>query len=89
MGEIAYYRSKLALELYTLTLSRTLPPNVKVVSLHPGVIILDHARRALSGSVPKRLLFLLLSPFIWYFFKNEWYGAQTTLECVVSDFETL
>ena len=85
----AYSLSKLALVLFTRELQRRFDEEglrAKAVSVHPGLVRTDISRNIISNGFFKFLEFLV-EPMFWIFFKTPAQGAQSTLQCVLEDFE--
>ncbi|KAL4428925.1 hypothetical protein ABPG74_017515 [Tetrahymena malaccensis] len=85
-----YPQSKLANSLFATELvDRLKGTDTKVVSLHPGVIKTGIYQHNFSQLPFGRLIGVLLYPISLLCFKNEYYGAQTTLTCCYEDFNKL
>lgn len=77
----SYYQSKLANVLFTRELAVKLKgTGVTTYALHPGVIRTELGRHIFSNLWKK----LMIIPF-FFFFKNPWQGAQTTIYCAVDE----
>ena len=75
--------------LFTNVLSKKFEnSNVKVCSLSPGIVRTDIAQHFFDSWI-LRIIFTLGYPLYWYFTKNSWYGAQTTLHCALMPFNIL
>ena len=90
-GFQAYSMSKLSNVYFTRQLAKKLEEkgidNVKVVSLHPGVVRTELGRYMMTG-----WKWFMMSPIIPLFFlcsKPVWYGAQTQLHCALCPFAEL
>ena len=89
----AYAMSKLANVYFTKHVASSILPsdpalrNVKIVSLHPGVVRTELGRYMMTGW--KKLAMPLFYPVFWLFTKPVWYGAQTQLHCALCPFEEL
>ena len=82
----AYNRSKLALVLFTLELTKQLKgTNVLCFSLHPGVIRTELVETHFRKLSLLTILYKVLYPIWVMFSKNSKQGAQTTIYCAVSD----
>lgn len=78
-----YGQSKLANIIFSKELQKRLDAekvDIKVVSLHPGVVRTELGRNLATGF---KIGIYALYPFWWYFTKNPEQGAQTTLHCVL------
>jgi hypothetical protein len=51
--------------------------NVKVVSLHPGVVRTELGRYMYGDSLWKKVRLLFIYPIFWFFTKTPTQGAQT------------
>ena len=83
-----YTQSKLCNLLLTHELAKRLSTssNVTVNALHPGVIRTELGRYlSLSYGWIVNVFEILLTPFVYWFFKSAYEGAQTTIYCVVSE----
>lgn len=84
-GLTVYGQSKLANVLFAKELqSRVNPNEVKVFSLHPGVIKTEIAR-----DYEEKWYFKMVLPIYSWFQKTPLEGAQTTLYCALEDFDKL
>jgi len=88
--DAAYYRSKLANVVFTKELQRRVADsNIKVVSLHPGVVTTELTRyidEKWYFRIPNQVIF---GPLLRVFGKTPLQGAQTTLYCALEDHEKL
>lgn len=78
----AYEQSKLANVLFTRELAKRLKDtDVTVNALHPGICDTELMRHmpVVSSFFGK----LLVSPFLWFFTKRPFAGAQTTIFCAI------
>jgi len=88
---ISYAQSKLALVLFTKELQRKFDEEnveVKAVVLHPGVVKTEIYRHIVNIWIVK-IIYALLTPIFWYFFRTPKEGAQTSLLCALEDFDKL
>jgi retinol dehydrogenase 12 len=90
----AYSHSKLANVYFTRELASRLESdgvkNVKVVSVHPGVVRTELARYMFEGSpILSKMAMPFLIPASWLLMKSTSEGAQTSLYCCLSDFRKL
>jgi len=86
----AYQQSKLAINILTKEFQRRLKDsNVKVVSLHPGVVTTDLHRNYVTKWYFKVAFTLVVDPVIYLFGKTPLQGAQTSLYCALEDAEKL
>lgn len=88
----AYSRSKLANILFTRQLAKNLEAEkieVKVVALHPGVILTGLNQKMEERYWWVRLLVFILRPLIYVIFKDVRHGAQTSLHCALVEHENL
>lgn len=80
----AYIRSKLAQVVYSGQLNRRLKDTgVTSNVVHPGAVRTDMPRNLLRNPWIRAFHFVIL-PFYYYFFKDPWHGAQTTLYAALS-----
>ena len=64
--------------------------NVKVCSLHPGVVRTELGRYMFEGAPVKKVAFLVFGfPFFRLMTKSPWWGTQTSLHCCLIPFEKL
>lgn len=87
----SYSRSKLGNILAAKELQRRFDKEgkqVKVVSLHPGVVKTE-LTRYVSGKWYMQLIAYLVLPIFFFFGKSPVQGAQTTLYCALEDYEKL
>ena len=62
--------------------------NVKNVCLHPGVVNTS-IFEIFNSNFCFCILYYLIFPFLWYFTKTPWMGAQTTLQLCYENYENL
>lgn len=87
----AYGRSKLANILFTRELAKKLEQeksNIKVVALHPGVVVTELTRN-LEEKFIVRAAMNLGRPIRYLFFKDTEHGAQTSLHCALAEWNKL
>jgi len=85
-----YGLSKLANVYFSACLAKYFESNkleIKSMSLHPGAVYSDLASHATNRLL--KILVKLLTPLFLIFFKDEFMGAQTTLNLVYLDFNSL
>lgn len=88
----AYARSKLANILFTRQLAKNLAAEkteIKVVALHPGVIITGLTQKMQEKYWWVRVLVFILRPLLYIIFKDIKHGAQTSLHCALIEHEKL
>ena len=88
----AYARSKLANILFTRQLAKNLTAektDIKVVTLHPGVILTGLNQKMQEKYWWVRLIVFILRPLLYVIFKDIKHGAQTSLHCALVDHEKL
>lgn len=79
----AYNQSKLANVMHSIALARRLKDSgITVYCVHPGVINTDISRD-IEATIP--YLSSIVFPFFSYVAKTPFYGAQTTLYCLLDD----
>jgi len=79
----AYGQSKLANVLFSHELNKRYSEhNITSYSLHPGVIRTELGRHIVTGW--KKVVFFFAYPVYWYFTKDVWHGAQSTIYCAVA-----
>lgn len=90
-GFEAYSMSKLSNVYFVKHLEKVIEQkgikNVKVVSLHPGVVRTELGRYMMTGW--KLAMMVPILPIFWLVSKPVWYGAQTQLYCALCPFEEL
>ena len=80
---VVYSQSKLANILFTRELTKRLKqdgvPNVKVCSLHPGVVRTELGRYMIDdwSSLKHFIIMKLMLPLQLLMMKSPWWGAQT------------
>lgn len=60
---------------------------VPFVTIHPGAVYTEIAK--FDGSLIRKILLIILIPFQYLVFKDEFVGAQTTLHCCYLDYSQL
>jgi retinol dehydrogenase-12 len=60
---------------------------IPFVTVHPGVVRTEIAK--FEGSLMKKLILVILIPFQYLVFKDEFVGAQTTLHCCYLDYSEI
>lgn len=83
----AYFQSKLANVIFSKELQRRMDlenVDVKVVSVHPGVVRTELSRYVLEQTW-WNILLKLVSPIVYYTTKNSKQGAQTSLYCALEE----
>lgn len=84
-----YCQSKLANILFTRQLQEIVKnDNIKVVTLHPGVVRTELGRY-MFDTTAKKVLMNVIKPLFWYFTKDSVQGAQTTLYCALEEHNKL
>ena len=85
----AYGQSKLSIVLFARELNKKLEHHqIKVVSIHPGVVNTELARYILEIWYFKLIRYLIYPLYI-FFHKTAWQGAQTSIYCAVCSHEEL
>ena len=90
----AYMQSKLSNIYFTRKLAENLKQenreNVKVCSLHPGVVRTELGRYMYEGKpVKKFFTYLFIGPLFYLMTKSPYYGTQTSLHCCLTPFDLL
>lgn len=89
-----YSQSKLANIYFTKELDKRLKregvTNVKVCSLHPGVVRTELGRYMFEGKPVRKAMFMVFGmPFFLLMTKSPWWGTQTSLHCCLIPFDQL
>ncbi|EGR32319.1 short chain dehydrogenase reductase family protein, putative [Ichthyophthirius multifiliis] len=86
----AYWRSKLAIILFTKELQRKLEGlGPKCVCVHPGLSRTDLVDELLSEKLWLKIVMYLLYPLYWLVTKDSWQGAQTAIYCALEKHDKL
>jgi retinol dehydrogenase-12 len=78
---VVYSQSKLSNIMFTVELNRLLKDegsNVKVCSVHPGVVRTELGRYMFEDAPFKKFMFMVFgAPFFFLMTKSPWWGTQT------------
>jgi len=93
-ADASYYQSKLAniyfTRFFAYSIKSSKIDNVKVVSVHPGVVRTELARTMLKDRwILEFFMTYVMAPIFYLVTKTPWYGAQTSLHCCLSPFDKL
>ena len=91
-GITVYAQSKLANVMFTKELQRRLDiekADVKVISLHPGIIMTTELGRYILEKPIAKILHFFFTPIMKYVSKSVVHGAQTTLYCALEEQNSL
>lgn len=88
-----YMQSKLANVYFTKHFAKLLKDekvkNVKVCSLHPGVVRTELGRYMFESKIMEAIFMILAGPFLYLGSKSPWEGTQTSLHCCLMPFDEL
>lgn len=88
-----YMQSKLANVYFTKHFAKLLKDekidNVKVCSLHPGVVRTELGRYMFESKIMETLFMIFAGPVLHLFTKNPLEGTQTSLHCCLMPFKEL
>lgn len=88
-----YMQSKLANVYFTKHFAKLLQDgkveNVKVCSLHPGVVRTELGRYMFGNKIVEAVFRIVTAPFFYLMTKNPWEGTQTSLHCCLMPFNQI
>jgi len=88
-----YMQSKLANVYFTKHFAKLLKDenveNVKICSLHPGVVRTELGRYMFENKILETLFMIVSAPFMYLFTKSPLEGTQTSLHCCLMPFKDI